>query len=248
MFTPEARERVRADVLALARADPRVVSGAVLGSEASGTADRWSDLDLTFGLREDASPEAVLDEWTERLSRSHHAVALFDVTQRSTRYRVLLFPGNLQVDVSVTPGAAAQYGPRFRRLFGEAFRAEAIPPRSAREAFGYAVHHAVRAAVSIERGRPWQAEHWLRGLRDEALALACLRRGIDAAPGRGLDRLPSGVLDAGAAALARSPEPAELRRALARGITLLLAESEGLGPEVERLASGLRALSGAPGR
>jgi hypothetical protein len=43
MFDVEERDRVRARVLALASSDPRVVSGAEVGSLALGEGDRWSD-------------------------------------------------------------------------------------------------------------------------------------------------------------------------------------------------------------
>jgi len=42
-------------VLALARNDPRVVAGALLASLTQG-GDRWSDLDLTFGVDGDVAP------------------------------------------------------------------------------------------------------------------------------------------------------------------------------------------------
>ncbi len=54
MFTLEERNRVRDRILEMAREDPRIVAGALVGSTASGC-DRWSDIDLTFGLSDDAS-------------------------------------------------------------------------------------------------------------------------------------------------------------------------------------------------
>ena len=54
------------------------------------------------------------------------------------------------------------------------------------------MHHAVRARFCIERGRWWQAEYWISGVRDQALALACHRRGLAVAHGRGLRRPASG--------------------------------------------------------
>src|ERR671937_761074 len=61
VFTAEYRDRVRNHVLALAESDPRVVAGAAVGS-LTGQGDRWSDLDLTFGV--EGSVENVLEEWT----------------------------------------------------------------------------------------------------------------------------------------------------------------------------------------
>ena len=84
--------------------------------------------------------------------------------------------------------------------------------QSADELFGYAVHHAVRARFCVERGRLWQAEVWISALRDHALELACLQRGLPVSYGRGFDALPPELLDEGA--LVRSLDRDELLRAL----------------------------------
>ncbi len=108
--------------------------------------------------------------------------------------------------------------------------------------FGLAVHHALRARFCVERGRLWQAEHWLSGLRDEALNLACLRRGLPARNGRGYDELPAEVLGAFEGALATSLAQEELLRALAVAIDGLLREAGELAarvaPEMRKLTLG----------
>ena len=50
VFTVEERNRIRDRILEMAKSDERVVAGAVVGSLATGEGDRWSDLDLTFGV------------------------------------------------------------------------------------------------------------------------------------------------------------------------------------------------------
>ncbi len=50
MFTVEQRDALRDRLLRLAQEDERVVAGAVVGSLASDGGDRYSDLDLTFGI------------------------------------------------------------------------------------------------------------------------------------------------------------------------------------------------------
>jgi predicted nucleotidyltransferase len=210
VFSVDERERVRDRLVAKARSDPRVVSSALVGADARGEVDRWSDIDLTMGVGEGASVEKVVDEWTRDLVDELGAVHLFDLPVGSTLYRVFLFEGNLQVDVSFTPEAD--------------FTAEKppAPPPSARHVFGLGVHHAVRARFCVERGRLWQAEYWISGVRDEALTLVCLREGLPAAYGRGFDRLPAAVLGQAEQALVRAPEREELLRALQAAVELLL--------------------------
>jgi hypothetical protein len=90
--------------------------------------------------------------------------------------------------------------------------------------FGYGVHHAVRARVCIERRRYWQAEYWISGVRDHALAMACVRLNLPAHFGRGFDELPDALQEAAAGALVRSVNRLELLTPLRRAAELLLAE------------------------
>ncbi len=243
VFTLEERDRLRNWILETARSDPRIIAGAAVGSDARGRADRWSDLDLTFGLAEGADLGALLTDWTTQLAQEFDAVHLFDVPSHATLYRVFLLPGNLQVDLSFTPGFAAEYGPGFRLLFGHPVKREHSRPPPAKEVFGLGVHHAVRARFSIERNRPWQAEHWISGVRDQGLALACLRRGLEPSHGRGYDQLPREVLDLASSALVHSLERAELLPALGRSVQLLIQEAEPVREFADRLAPHLRDLT-----
>src|SRR2546428_13495336 len=104
MFTVEERDRVRHRLVQMSRADPRLVAGALIGSTAGGGGDRWSDLDLTFGLADGTATDDVLADWTTRLVNEFHAVHIFVLPYLSTIYRVFLLPNNLQLDLSLTPG------------------------------------------------------------------------------------------------------------------------------------------------
>lgn len=242
MFTVEYRDGVRAWILEMAETDPRIVAGAAVGGSAEGEQDRWSDLDLTFGVA-DANTDDVLSDWTETMRRKFTAVTLFDVSRGSSTYRVFLLPGSLQVDLSFTPAAEfGALGPRFALLFGKAVqRREAEPPASQHE-FGMAAHHAVRARFCIERGRLWQAEYWITVLRDHALTLASMRFGLDPHYGRGFDRLPRDIRELGQHALVRTIEREELSRALRAATQLLLHEARGVHEEEEQIGALLREL------
>ncbi|MFZ0891405.1 MAG: nucleotidyltransferase domain-containing protein [Thermoplasmata archaeon] len=243
MFTSAYRERVREHILRVAREDQRILGGAVVGSDAVGGSDRWSDLDLTFGLTDGSPATQILDDWAADLDRTFGAVRLFDLRDRETSYRVFLLPGLLQVDLSVTPGFVADNGPRFKLLFGTATRKQHSPPRPPRDALGCGIHHAVRARFCIERGRLWQAEYWIGGVRDEALSLACLRRGLPPDHGRGVDRLPPEVLTAAAAAMVHGVDRSNLLRALGHAVELLLSEGTQVPDLTNRLAGPLHELT-----
>jgi hypothetical protein len=237
LFRVDDRNRVRDRALALASSDPRVVAGAVVGSLALHEGDRWSDLDLTFAVVDDVPVLEVLGDWTRTLEDEFDAIALFDLPAGASIYRVFILPGCLQFDLSFTPAAVfGAIGPQFRLLFGDAVSKPYISPPTPHELFGYAVHHALRARFCIARGRVWQAEYWLSGVRDYGLHLACLRRGLPARNGRGFDDLPADVLAAFRDALARSLDPEELLRALGAAISSLLRETAQVHELVELVA------------
>ena len=243
MFTIADRDRARDHVLQLARDDARAVAGAVVGSLADGPGDRWSDLDLTFGIADEIPIRDVLEDWSRDLAARLDAIHLFDVESGVFLYRVFLLPGCLQLDLSVAPASGfGARGPKFRLLFGSAALVSPVDKQPAREMLGYAVHHALRARFCIERGRLWQAEYWVSGVRDLALSLACRRRGLPDAYGRGFDDLPPELRERVRSALVRSLDPDELRRALRAAIGALLDEIE-VAPDLARkIEPQLRAL------
>jgi len=227
MFSVEDRNHIRGYILQLAASDARVTAGAVVGSLALDEGDRWSDLDLTFAVADNVPVPEVLEDWTRNLVKEFDAVHLFDLPSGASIYRVFLLPGCLQFDLSFTP--ASKFGasaPKFKLLFGSSVEKPYAHPPSAQELFGYAVHHALRARFCIERGRTWQAEYWISGVRDYALSLACRRRGLPALHGRGFDDLPPEIRDVFISALVTSLERDELLRALGCAIEGLLREAD----------------------
>jgi hypothetical protein len=226
VFTVEQREALRERLLALAEEDQRVVAGAAVGSLAVDGGDRFSDLDLTFAIADDVRVGDVLDDWTRTLIDELDAVHLADLARGPTTYRVFLLPDALQFDLSMTPAARFRpAGPRFRLLFGEtADDQEVSKPPVAGDLFGWGVIYALHARACIERGRVWQAEHYVGAVRDHALSLACLRQGQPAVQARGYDDLSADTLarfdDAHVGAL----EPDALRRALAASVRALMRE------------------------
>jgi hypothetical protein len=244
LFTTEERESIQGRLLEIARADSRIVAGALLGSLAQGAGDRWSDLDLTFGLAAGTSINEVLADWTAHMEREFDAVQLFDLPRLTSIYRVFLLPNNLQIDLSFTPETDfGALGPKFTLLFGTAVERSPLPQPLAQHLFGLAAHHALRARLCIERQRFWQAEYWISDLRDTALALACLRHGLEASEGRGFDRLPSQTLAFGQAAMVCSLDHEELLRALSVAVELLLHEADDVHEVASKIARQLRDLT-----
>ena len=225
MFTIEQREYVRQRVVELARADARVTGGALTGSTALGAGDRWSDIDIAFGIADGNRLEAVLDDWTRTLDQEFGVVTHFDLRAGKRIFRVFLLPGGLEIDISVMPAEEfGAYGPEFRALFGTTHQLKAVPQPDASYLIGLGWLHVFHARACIERNKPWKAEYWISGARDQIIALACLRLGENAIYGRGVDRLSAAVTDPLAGALVRSLDEPELRRALAAATGCLIDE------------------------
>jgi hypothetical protein len=256
VFTVEQRDALRARMLQLAEEDQRVVAGAAVGSLAVGSGDRFSDLDLTFGVADGVPVADVLGDWTPTLTDELDAVQLADLEAGPTIYRVLLLPDALQFDLSMTPATEFRpAGPKFQLLFGETATDEPevrrrppgslfiLTPAIAGDIFGWGVIYALHARACIERGRVWQAEHYVDAVRDHALSLACLHRGLPAVQARGYDELPPEDLAGFDRTHVGSVEPDALRRALAASVLALLNEgSEADVPDVDLVAERLAEL------
>jgi len=261
MFTPGERTRLRDALVARARADERITGAALTGSASRGAEDRWSDIDLALGVAADADAGRVMADWTGVMYRDHGAVDHLDVASGAVVYRVFLLVSTLQVDIAFAPdGEFGPTAPTFLLLFGRA--ADRMPadgaasgapapgaPERAASLAGMAWLYALHARSSLARGRVWQAEYMISGMRDHVLALACVRHGVPAVQGRGMDQLPAEVLAGFAAGLARSVEAGELERAF-RVVTESLIAEIGLvdGGLAGRLSGVLRELAfGGPG-
>jgi Nucleotidyltransferase domain len=225
VFTPEERERLREELIAAAKADERISGVAVTGSAARGAVDRWSDIDLAFGVADPAMLKEALADWTDRMRGERGAVHHFDVTRGSWVYRVFLLKSTLQVDLAFAP--AADFGalsPTFRLVSGSSVDLPQAQPPATEEVIGLGWLYALHSRSCIERGNVWQAEYMISAVRDQALALAALRHGLPASQGRGFDGLPNAVKSEFEGALVRSLDVDELRRAFGAATHCLLLE------------------------
>lgn len=229
MFTVEQRNRVRERLLEAAEADPAVAAAAITGSHAVGGDDRWSDIDLAFAVHGWLS--AALERWTGRLYQEFGAVHHWDLPTGSTIYRVFLLPGWLEVDLAFAPVAEfGPLGPNWRTVFGQTTRPDIADPPSHEDLAGLAWHHALHARVCVERRRWWQAEYWISAVRDQVLALACLRLDHPTSYAKGAHMLPQELTAPLETTLVRSLREAELRRALDAALTALGTELEHSDP------------------
>jgi hypothetical protein len=245
LFSLAEQERVRSELLRWAEEDAAVTAAATTGSAALGTADRWSDVDLFLGV--EGPLATAVDRWTGRLTAELGAVHHWDLPSGRAVYRVFLLPGWLEVDLGFTPADAfAARGPSWRRVFGSERPPEPPAATDRDQLVGLAWHHVRHAHVSIERGRWWQAEHWVAAARAAVLHLAGLRHGHDTDHARAAHLVPADELAGLDGTLVRDLTAGELHRALTATATALGAELTRWDDDADRGVVDL--LAGLPSR
>jgi hypothetical protein len=226
IFTPEERERLRDELVTAAQRDPKLCGAAHTGSAATSQLDRWSDIDLAVCVRGTAAYDQVISEWTALLYEHHDAAAHVDVMRGTTLFRVFLLSNTLQVDIAFWRAEDfGAIGPNFQLIFGEA-----NPPRLAAEAdprnlIGMAWLYALHVRSSLARGRVLQTQYMLSGMRNHVFELTCMRCGVIAKQGRGLDDLPASEQQSAARCIPASLETGELKRAFQNTMEMLLREA-----------------------
>ncbi|MEV6911216.1 nucleotidyltransferase domain-containing protein [Amycolatopsis sp. NPDC051071] len=225
MFSIMQRTAVRDALLSRARDDAEVRAAALVGSGATGREDAWSDIDLALRIVPTAEPDEVSARWTTRLYDEYDVAHHLDVVAGGVLYRVFLLASSLQIDISFWPDDQFRATePGFNLIFGTANTptnpASPDPDHLAGMGWLYGLH----ARSAIARGRRWQALMMLDGVRDQIIALACVRYGLNPHNGREADKLPAELLDELVRARARTTDDHELRRANEVSIGALVRE------------------------
>jgi len=225
MFSITQRTAVRDALLSWARDDAEVSAAALVGSAATGREDAWSDIDLALRIGSAAEPEDVSARWTARLYDEFEVAHHLDVLAGGVLYRVFLLADSLQIDISFWPGDRFRATePGFKLVFGTANTPTNPAPLDPDHLAGMGWLYGLHARSAIARGRGWQALMMLDGVRDQIIALACVRHGLNPHHGRDADKLPSELLDELMRARASTMDDHELRRANKMSIGALVRE------------------------
>jgi predicted nucleotidyltransferase len=103
MFTVDRRQQVRTQLLARAGEDERIVGAAITGSAATDGEDRWSDIDLFFGVAQGVEVTTILSDWSLFVYSELGAIHHFDLSAGAATYRAFLLDELLEVDLAFTP-------------------------------------------------------------------------------------------------------------------------------------------------
>ena len=215
IFTSAERSSIRADLLAQASRDRRIVSGAISGSAASGREDDRSDVDLAFGVATGVPVAEVLLDWTVHMYDRNAAVHHVDTKFENWFYRTFLLPNTLQVDLAFVPSDHFQaLGPSFKVVFGAAKEPVLFERPTSAQMTAACLSAIDHANASVSKGSPWQADYLLGVARDSALISACLDCDLPYHHGRGFDLLPAATKLAYEKSFATTLDRKEIIRAL----------------------------------
>jgi hypothetical protein len=233
MFSAGRREEVRALLLERARSQPSIVAAAITGSAARGAEDRWSDVDLFFGVADGVTVPDAVASWSGYAYAELGALHHFDLGAGTWAYRAFLLPDLLEVDLGFAP--AGEFGPADGQPFDVVFGTPTAgpPPRQpagTADLAGLCWHHVLHARTNIRRGNLWQAEYWISAVRDHVLTMAARRLGHPTSYAKGADLLPAAITDPLRAALVGSLEPGALSASLRAVTRALLTELRSTDP------------------
>lgn len=235
--------RLRDLLVAMAEEDPHVVGAAFIGSRpwarrTGGPTSTWSwPSRVPRPMRPPPGPPG-----STHLGVDHH----WDLpTSDDQVIRLFLLADGVEVDVAfVREAEFGARGPQWKTLFGTEHSPKPFPDPALDTLVGLAWHHARHARVCLERGRLWQAEHWVGALRAQVISLACLRLGLPTVYAKGAHRLPASFTTALGPTLVRAPTTPEVLRALFAVADLLAKELDRSAPEAaDRLRPHLMAWS-----
>ena len=214
MFTPEERSLIRSEIIEFARADFRITGCAITGSASAGREDEFSDIDIGFGVSSGTSLTEVADAFTSSLATNHEIADQFDIPIATWQIRVLWLANTLQIDLAFVPEEDfCAIGPSFDLQFGKCVERPHLPPPTFDYLVGWGWLNAIHVRSALARGKLWQAEYMVSGLRDTVLTLACLRHGLETTHQRGVHLLPTKDTEHIKGAIVRELSPSELARA-----------------------------------
>jgi predicted nucleotidyltransferase len=232
LFTPAEREETAERIAGLLEEDKRIVAAVIVGSLAR-KPDRWSDVDLSAVVSDEADTEAVAADWVERLYEALPVVHHFETVFGETLVRGLLLECLLEVDLAFTPASHFEVWGPARLVFSRsndvraavsapvAWRPEA-PDWQAQA--GFAWHDVLHACTAVRRGRLWQATWYLERTRNRTLTLGSERRGFYAGFHDYVDDLPAEELEPLQASLVGSLAAEALLPAIEAATRAFLAE------------------------
>lgn len=242
MYTPEERQAVLDRLLAELAKDARIAGVLIVGSGAVGFKDALSDLDIVVVVTDEDGVKTTWSEWRERIAGLFPTVGYFESIRGPNIFlHGFLLANFLEIDISFQHfNDLVARRAHWRVAFDRSDRIETIlrtswdnrrPPDPQETYLKYlsSIWYYVSVVTKcVQRGQVWRAIYELETIRTRAVELAGLRLGVEAQDYHDADRLPPEVLTTFEAALVRTVEPGEVRRALRAAVACFFREARAL--------------------
>ncbi len=240
LYDAAYRKRV-VEIVTQALIEDERISGALLvGSGAKGFRDRYSDVDLTILVDDEARLEEIYTDWWIRL---HALLPVIDAFKEpSSHLYGLLLDRYMEIDIGFQGESALfERKPNWKILFDKrGVIPDLMKPREKsiidqvtahekrlQDSWYYIIH----TISAIQRGQNLRASFFIGFLRDEAILMAGLNKGLNTSLRSYFaeaDKLPEEIKKRITDTLPASTEPAEQLRALRAVVDIYYEEAERL--------------------
>jgi predicted nucleotidyltransferase len=239
LFTSEARRKTLDLVVDALKEDQRIAGVLIVGSGAVGFDDDYSDIDLCVVCPDDQTL-SIYQDWRERFEKLLPIIGCSPVTYGpNSHLYALLLDGFLELDAGfISLGSLAAKRERWKVAFDRSGKIASImtaswesrkpidPEREYLPRVSGIWHHVLHVGSALRRGQPWKALHYLETIRNRAIELAALRRGLDIGHFREADGLPEELLAELRKTMPTRVEDSEIIRALGCAIDCFFREAQ----------------------
>ncbi len=258
LYDAEYRNRALKKLINALSGDDRITGAVLVGSGATGFRDRYSDVDLAVLIGEEARLEEIYADWWDRLHTLFNPVDAFK--EPSKHLYGFLLDRYMELDISFQGESGLyEHRPNWRILFDRRSVIPSLMKTREKPAVDKAAAHEKRiqdswyyvlhCVNSIQREQPLRASFFISFLRDEAVLMAGLSRGLKTSAGSYFaetDRFPEDVKKRIVATFPVSMESKDLLRALRAVVELYYDEAERLDRELgmdrtQKLRAAMRA-------
>lgn len=226
LYTPEYRNHILDLLTAEFLKDKRIAGAVLVGSGSFGFKDRYSDIDLAVLVGDEGRLDEVYSDWWGKVHAAFPVIDAFK--EKPRRLYGFLLERFLELDMSFQ-GRSGLYekDPQWRVLFDKRGNIPSLmKPRPKPTEDQAAAHdkrmqdswyHVLHCVNSMQRGQPLRASFFLSWLRDEAILMAGLNRGLRTGTRsyfEDTDQLPEDVKARICGCFQKNMKPTELLRAL----------------------------------
>jgi hypothetical protein len=244
LFNSEYRQNALSLVYETLKKDGRIIGALLVGSGAVGFRDEYSDLDLAVVV-EGGTVDVVYQEWEAKIMQLVPVIEHF--REPSIHLLGFLLEGFLEFDISFqSPAGLYAHMPHWRILFDkQGSMASLMKPREPESRYSKANHEkrtseswygVIHCISSIERHLPLRSTFFIDTLRNEAICMAGLNRGLRTGTESFLDdadQLPEAIKEVIKTAYPTGLLPRDLLTALKAAVEIYFSESIALDHKLE---------------